>query len=99
MRLQLACAGAVGLVGAAYVMKKLFFAPSTSAPSEPSAKPAKRRMVPDPVQPDHDLCVPFSELHRLPALIEREGVAIVTGVVDAAELAAMEQDFLDDLTG
>ena len=48
--------------------------------------------------PDHDLEVPFSELHRLHEVIEREGVAIVTGVIDAGELREMEQDFVRDLS-
>ena len=30
-------------------------------------------------------------------MLEREGVAIVTGVIDAAELAQLERDFFDDL--
>ena len=48
--------------------------------------------------PDHDLEVPFSELHRLHEVIDREGVAIVTGVIDAGELREMEQDFVRDLS-
>jgi len=52
----------------------------------------------EPSGPDKDLEVPFSELHRLREMIDREGVAIVTGVLNSNELKALEQEFKDELT-
>jgi hypothetical protein len=48
---------------------------------------------------DRDITVPFSQVkEKLKEVLDREGVAIVTGIAeDAAELQSMERDFHDDL--
>ena len=58
-----------------------------------------RRVAARRDSPDHDLEVPFSQLHNLREMLDREGVAIVTGVLNATELQALEQEFTRDLSG
>jgi len=64
------------------------------APQKPLAEPAKATAA---AVSDADLEVPFSELHRLRGVLDREGVAIVTGVIAADELRSLEQEFVNDL--
>ena len=70
------------------------------------AAPAKKRKRAAPMvvgaasgRPDQDLEVPFSEVNeKLRDVLERQGVAIVTDVIDANELRTMEQAFAADIS-
>ena len=64
--------------------------------AQPGESDAKRT-APD-ARPDGDLEVPFSHVReKLRDVLEREGVAIVTDVIEGGELREMEQAFVSDL--